>query len=134
MLMIDDEADNASINTKKEDNDPTQTNRRIREILSLFDKSCYVGYTATPFANIFINPDAYGDEQLRGELFPREFIYCLDAPTTYFGPDRVFLDDDSSDRILETIEDAENYIPFVHKKDFDVLDLPPSLYLSLIHI
>jgi len=131
MLMIDDEADNASINTKKEDNDPTQTNRRIREILSLFDKSCYVGYTATPFANIFINPDAYGDEQIREELFPRDFIYCLDAPTTYFGPDRVFLDDESSDRILETIDDAENYIPFVHKKDFDVLDLPPSLYRAI---
>jgi len=131
MLMIDDEADNASINTKKEDNDPTQTNRRIREILSLFDKSCYVGYTATPFANIFINPDAYGDEQLREELFPRDFIYCLDAPTTYFGPDRVFLDDDSSDRILETIDDAEIYIPFVHKKDFDVLGLPPSLYRAI---
>ncbi|OOE40046.1 endonuclease [Salinivibrio kushneri] len=131
MLMIDDEADNASINTKKEDTDPTQTNRRIREILSLFDKSCYVGYTATPFANIFINPDAYGDEQLREELFPRDFIYCLDAPTTYFGPDRVFLDEDSSDRILETIDDAENYIPFVHKKDFDVQDLPPSLYRAI---
>jgi hypothetical protein len=131
MLMIDDEADNASINTKKEDTDPTQTNRRIREILSLFDKSCYVGYTATPFANIFINPDAYGDEQLREELFPRDFIYCLDAPTTYFGPDRVFLDDESSDRILETIDDAENYIPFSHKKDFDVQDLPPSLYRAI---
>lgn len=131
MLMIDDEADNASINTKKEDNDPTQTNRRIREILSLFDKSCYVGYTATPFANIFINPDAYGDEQLRGELFPRDFIYCLDAPTTYFGPDKVFLDDESSERILETIDDAENYLPFSHKKDFEVYDLPPSLYKAV---
>lgn len=131
MLMIDDEADNASINTKKEDNDPTQTNRRIREILSLFDKSCYVGYTATPFANIFINPDAYGDEQLREELFPRDFIYCLDAPTTYFGPDKVFLDDESSERILETIDDAENYLPFSHKKDFEVYDLPPSLYKAV---
>lgn len=131
MLMIDDEADNASINTKKEDNDPTQTNRRIREILSLFDKSCYVGYTATPFANIFINPDAYGDEQLREELFPRDFIYCLDAPTTYFGPDKVFLDDESSERILETIDDAENYLPFSHKKDFEVYDLPPSLYKAI---
>lgn len=131
MLMIDDEADNASINTKKEDTDPTQTNRRIREILSLFDKSCYVGYTATPFANIFINPDAYGDEQLREELFPRDFIYCLDAPTTYFGPDKVFLDDESSERILETIDDAENYLPFSHKKDSEVYDLPPSLYKAI---
>lgn len=131
ILMIDDEADNASINTKKEDNDPTQTNRKIREILSLFDKSCYVGYTATPFANIFINPDAYGDEQLREELFPRDFIYCLDAPTTYFGPDKVFLNDESSERILETIDDAEKYLPFNHKKDFEVYDLPPSLYKAV---
>jgi len=131
MLMIDDEADNASINTKKEDNDPTQTNSRIREILSLFDKSCYVGYTATPFANIFINPDAYGDEQLREELFPRDFIYCLDAPTNYFGPDKVFLEDESSERILEPIDDAENYLPFSHKKDFEVYDLPPSLYKAV---
>jgi hypothetical protein len=53
MLLIDDEADNASINTNKEDLDPTKTNLKIREVLSLFAKSCYVGYTATPFANIF---------------------------------------------------------------------------------
>ena len=131
MLMIDDEADNASINTKKEDLDPTKTNRRIREILSLFDKSCYVGYTATPFANIFINPDAYGDEKLRDELFPKDFIYCLDAPNTYFGPDKVFLNDETSDRILEEIKDAENYLPFSHKKDFEIIDLPPSLYRAI---
>ncbi|PCJ22649.1 MAG: endonuclease [SAR86 cluster bacterium] len=131
MLMIDDEADNASINTKKEDLDPTKTNRRIREILSLFDKSCYVGYTATPFANIFINPDAYGDEKLREELFPKDFIYSLDAPNTYFGPDKVFLDDESSDKILETIRDAENYLPFSHKKDYEIPDLPPSLYRAV---
>src|SRR3546814_1208817 len=60
MLLIDDEADNASINTNKEDLDPTRTNAMIRRILGLFAKSCYVGYTATPFANIFITPDAYG--------------------------------------------------------------------------
>src|ERR1039458_5991858 len=40
MLMIDDEADNASINTNREDLDPTATNRELRNILSLFGKSC----------------------------------------------------------------------------------------------
>ena len=94
MLMIDDEADHASINTNKPELDPTETNTKIRRILGLFDKSCYVGYTATPFANIFINPDAYDDEAY-GELFPRDFIYCLDAPNTYFGPDKVFLDEEN---------------------------------------
>lgn len=130
MLIIDDEADNASINTNKEDLDPTRTNSMIRKILGMFDKSCFLGYTATPFANIFINPEAYDDET-REELFPRDFIYCLDAPTTYFGPEKVFLDDTSSGHILKTIIDAENYLPFSHKKDFEIVDLPPSLYESI---
>lgn len=127
MLMIDDEADNASINTNKPDLDPTRTNALLRRILKLFAKSCYVGYTATPFANIFINPDAY-EEDVHEELFPRDFIYSLDAPTTYFGPDKVFLNDASSDRILERIVDAEEYLPLTHKREDPVADLPPSLY------
>lgn len=130
MLMIDDEADNASINTNKEDVDPTKTNAMLRKILGLFDKSCYVGYTATPFANIFINPEDYDDE-VREELFPRDFIYCLDAPTSYFGPDKVFIDEESSNNILEVIDDAEEYLPFNLKKDDEIMDLPPSLYRAI---
>jgi len=131
MLVIDDEADNASINTNKEDLDPTRTNSMLRKILSMFDKSCYVGYTATPFANIFINPEAY-DEESREELFPRDFIYCLDAPTTYFGPEKVFLDDSRSGTILQPILDAETFLPFSHKKEFEIVDLPPSLYDAIV--
>ncbi|MCB1806877.1 MAG: Z1 domain-containing protein [Candidatus Competibacteraceae bacterium] len=127
MLMIDDEADNASINTSKDDLNPTRTNREIRNILSLFAKKCYVGYTATPFANIFINPDAYDDED-REELFPRDFIYSLDAPTSYFSPHKVFLDEERSDQILRPIMDGENYLPLRHKKDAPINDMPPSLY------
>lgn len=130
MLMIDDEADNASVNTNKEDLDPTKTNAMLRKILGLFDKSCYVGYTATPFANIFINPDNYDDEVFK-ELFPKDFIYCLDAPSSYFGPNKVFIDDETSERILEKISDAEEYLPFSHKKDFEIQDLPPSLYKAI---
>jgi hypothetical protein len=130
MLLIDDEADNASINTNKEDVNPTRTNEMIRRILGLFAKSCYVGYTATPFANIFINPEAY-DQGVREELFPRHFIHSLDAPNTYFGPEKVFLDEVSSGSILGRIEDCENYLPFSHKKEFSISDLPPSLYRAL---
>lgn len=130
MLLIDDEADNASINTNKEDISPTRTNAMIRRILGLFAKSCYVGYTATPFANIFINPDAYDDEA-RDELFPRDFIYSLDAPNTYFGPEKVFLDEDSSSAVLEAITDCEDYLPFSHKKSDPVIELPPSLYRAM---
>ena len=130
MLLIDDEADNASINTNNEDLDPTRTNAKIREILSLFAKSCYVGYTATPFANIFINPDAYSAD-VREDLFPRDFIYCLDAPTTYFGAEKVFLNEETSQSILRSIDDCEDFIPYTHKRDQQIVELPPSLYRAL---
>jgi hypothetical protein len=130
MLMIDDEADNASINTNKPELDPTRTNLMIRRILGLFAKSCYVGYTATPFANIFINPEAYDDEA-RDELFPRDFIYCLDAPNTYFGPETVFLDDRTSSRTVVPITDCEDYLPLSHKKTHELFELPPSFYLAI---
>ena len=128
MLMIDDEADHASINTNKEDIDPTRTNSMIRKILKLFAKSCYVGYTATPFANIFINPEAYDDE-VREELFPRDFIYCLDAPSSYFGPEAVFLNNKTN--VVIPIKDCEKYIPSSHKKCHRVPELPPSLYRAI---
>lgn len=131
MLMIDDEADHASINTNKEDIDPTRTNEMIRRILTLFAKSCYVGYTATPFANIFIDPESYGNTEVHEELFPRDFIYSLDSPTTYFGPEKVFIDDETSGTFLEPITDCENYLPLKHRKDFELPDLPPSLYHAL---
>ncbi|MDR5660172.1 Z1 domain-containing protein [Burkholderia cenocepacia] len=130
MLLIDDEADNASINTNKEDLDPTRTNAMIRRILGLFAKSCYVGYTATPFANIFINPDAY-DDDVREELFPRDFIYCLDAPTTYFGAEKVFLNEETSQSIVRPIDDCEDLIPYSHKSDHPITEMPPSLYRAM---
>lgn len=130
MLLIDDEADNASINTNKEDLDPTRTNSMIRRILGLFAKSCYVGYTATPFANIFINPDAY-DDDVREELFPRDFIYCLDAPTTYFGAEKVFLDEGTSQSIVKPIDDCEDFLSYNHKRNDPVTELPPSLYRAV---
>lgn len=130
MLLIDDEADNASINTNKEDLDPTRTNAMIRRILGLFAKSSYVGYTATPFANIFINPDAY-DPEVREELFPRDFIYCLDAPNTYFGAAKVFLNDETSGSYARPINDCEDFIPNDHKRDVVISELPPSLYKAL---
>jgi len=127
MLMIDDEADNASINTNKPELDPTRTNKEIRRILKLFKKRCYVGYTATPFANIFINPES-ATEMLNDDLFPRDFIYCLEAPTNYFSAHKVFVDEEKSKEILRDINDAESYFPLTHKtKDYPVNEIPPSL-------
>ena len=64
MLLIDDEADNASINTSKSKEDPTRINKLIREMAALFTKSNYVGFTATPYANVFIDPITTEDIQI----------------------------------------------------------------------
>lgn len=126
MLLIDDEADNASINTSKTDTDPTRTNKEIRNILNLFKKRSYVGYTATPFANIFINPQSES-EMLGEDLFPKDFIYCLDAPNNYFGSERIFLGAEDNSNYLRDIEDMEDVLPLRHKKDHEPEELPASL-------
>lgn len=124
MLLIDDEADNASINIKYGKDGVSRINAQIRELLALFDRSCYIGYTATPFANIFIDPSTE-DEMLRHDLFPRHFIVSLDPPSHYFGANRVFLDDASS--IVRHIDDNEDRLPLKHRIDAEIGALPESL-------
>lgn len=92
MLLIDDEADNASINTKKDNTDPTKTNAIIRKICNLFQTANYVGFTATPFANVFIDPDSV-DSMKNADLFPEHFIYTLPTPSSYIGADKIFYED-----------------------------------------
>ena len=89
MLLIDDEADNASVNTRKDETDPTRTNKLIRQICNLFMNATYVGFTATPFANVFIDPDSVNAMQ-HADLFPEHFIYALEAPSNYVGADKIF--------------------------------------------
>lgn len=126
MLMIDDESDNASINTNKIEDDPTITNNYLRKILNLFSKSCYVGYTATPFANIFIDPESYSDSY--EDLFPKDFIYCLNPPSNYFGPQKIFLEDDYERvRIPLYKEEVEAVFPSKHKTTLQIKDLPQSM-------
>lgn len=125
MLLIDDEADNASINISKDTDKASRINSLIRELLSIFNRSCYVGYTATPFANIFIDPDS--EQEMIGEdLFPKNFIISLDPPSNYFGPDKVF-GEEASTSIVKDIVDNEDQLPLIHKIDFEVVELPDSL-------
>ena len=124
MLLLDDEADNASINTRAE-NDPTQINRLIRELLNQFEQNAYLGYTATPFANIFIDPDT-NDQMLQEDLFPRDFIVALDAPVNYVGPSKVFLSEDEPG-ILREVGDHLEAFPEKHKIDHSIAMLPESL-------
>lgn len=123
MLLIDDEADNASINTKNSEDDPTKINKLIRELLGSFTRSTYLGVTATPFANIFINPE------IEEDLFPSDFIYCLSAPTNYIGPDRIFGSDGEYAGTLEVIDshDLREKLPDNHKKDYILEELPSQL-------
>jgi hypothetical protein len=149
MLVIDDEADNASINTRDipydedgradPDYDPTAINGLIRQLLHRFEKSAYVGYTATPFANIFIYDQAYSEEH-GPELFPRNFIVRVPIPDNYIGPNEIFgLPDDplaglearDAYPIFRAVEDHETWIPDGHKKDLDIGPLPDSLRLAL---
>lgn len=146
LLVIDDEADNASVNTKKvekkygsdgeliDETDPTAVNREIRRLLSSFRKSSLVSYTATPFANIFIkesDPDSRHGE----DLFPRSFILRMPTPSNHIGPAKVF-GIARSDReeaiepglpIVRTIKDSEYWLQPKHKKDAKLGTIPESL-------
>jgi len=129
ILIIDDECDNASVNVKGDDN-PSTINALIRDIYNNFDCSTYIGYTATPFANIFINPD-----QIPGydDLFPSDFLHRLrtnpDSP--YFGIDKVFRDDRRHLRILN--EEEEGFLARDHKKDAPFNAAPESLKKAICH-
>ena len=129
LLLIDDEADNASINISNDPERQSSINGWITQILNLFGKNAYVGYTATPFANIFIPLD---DQN----LFPRNFIKNIPAPSNYIGPEKVFgfspLEEDEASNtvlpIVNRINDYSGFVPDRHKKDDQ---LPSSLPESL---
>lgn len=153
LLVIDDEADHASVNTKKvgiatddfglpieETTNPSEINRLIRKLLDSFDKSAYVGYTATPFANIFIGSDVEHKDHGH-DLFPRSFILRIPAPSNYIGAQKIFgihdvdEDDDLSLNVgtnlvaptIRRVKDHELWLPDKHKKGTEPGDLPPSV-------
>lgn len=145
-LIIDDEADQASVDTKdqplledgafKEDYEPKRVNGEIRKLLMKFDRRVYVGYTATPFANIFIHDDRHADG-FGDDLFPSAFIVQLTPPDDYFGPAAVFGTNDEADNtgipLVRPLEQTkEDWIPEKHDKTFRPRyksqdAIPPSL-------
>lgn len=139
-LFIDDEADQASINTRKTtdpDEDPTTINGLIRQLMMSFARVGLVGYTATPFANIFIDPTSDFDKTKFGpDLFPQSFIVSLKPPTDYIGPPIVFghPGDESVGIAAQQplpmyvpVADSAPWIPSPHKKDHSPGPLPASL-------
>jgi hypothetical protein len=142
LLVIDDEADHASVDTtREEDTEPTKVNGAIRRLLHSFDKAAYIGYTATPFANIYISPtaehDVYGFD-----LFPESFVESLPAPSNYLGPERVFgLSSDDPDveipalPIYRPVEDSETWMPTrpKHRKTWTPPEPLPDSLEQAIH-
>lgn len=84
ILLLDDEADQATPNSARALDQMTKINELVRALWSKIPSGTYIGYTATPFANIFMNPD---DEE---ELYPADFILDLPRPDAYYGAERVF--------------------------------------------
>jgi len=123
LLLIDDEADNASVNTAGNSAEATKINKCIRDLIHTTKHSSYVGYTATPFANIFIDPDST-DSWEREDLFPADFIKSLDPPDNYVGAHRLF-SGDLVDPCLRMIpEDYQDILPLKHKST-DIIELLP---------
>ena len=143
LLLIDDEADNASVNTRNDEHNPTTINEAIRKILDSFTQSSYLGITATPFANIFIDPNT--PDGMPDDLFPRHFLTVLPSPSTYIGADKIFGSGDDEDwhvrhnakygNSLIKIHNCEmeGYFKFKHKKTLadELHDLPASLEEAL---
>lgn len=136
LLIIDDESDHGSVDTGENivdtagnpdlEHQPKTINRLIRSILHHFSKKAYVGYTATPFANIFIHDR--GETQEHGpDLFPAAFITSLAAPSNYVGPGRVFgsassMPDDLP--LVRALSDAE-FQPWMPSKSTTSPDITP---------
>ncbi len=130
MLLVDDEADSASVNPKPP-GEQAMINACIRKLLKLFSKANYVGFTATPFANVFIDPIS-NTEMLGDDLYPKDFIYALEAPSNYVGARSVFSDDGAYSYMQKIIDDCEDYLPEKHSINFVLQKLPTSLKQAIV--
>jgi hypothetical protein len=136
LLVIDDEADHGSVDTGEnvvdedgqpdDEHQPTAINGLIRRILHAFERKAYVGYTATPFANIYIH-ERGATLEAGPDLFPAAFIHNLGAPSNYIGPTRVFGLNNGATRegglpLVREVSDhcsgdgRGGWMPLVHKK------------------
>lgn len=149
LLLIDDEADNASVNSGT-DLDVKTINRLMRTLLNLFNQNTYIGYTATPYANIFI-PATWSSQletRVKGynlkvgeDLFPRDFIVNIPPPSNYIGALQVFgYQNDATGEdyegldIIRSAEDQEPYFPkSINKVNKEELpdDVPESLKTAI---
>jgi hypothetical protein len=95
ILIIDDEGDQASLSPNCDQEKATKINNEIVKMLNR-PRVSYVAYTATPFANVFVNP------HYEENLYPRDFIYSLPESKGYFGA-RVMFGTDSNGEAIDVI-------------------------------
>lgn len=118
IMILDDEADQATPNSSTKAESRTRINELVRQIWAEVKTGTYVGYTATPFANVFMDPH---DE---AELYPADFIIDLPRPEAYFGAERLFgreaIDEEDSP------SDGMDVIRYVSDKDASELRPPPG--------
>lgn len=137
VLVIDDESDQASLNIQKEQNERSTINHLILEMLGTLPKVAYIGYTASPFANVLVDPSIYEG------LYPRDFIIDLPKPLGYFGPEAIFgrdrLQFDEFEDDLEGLdmirvipdEEATELKPTPNQREFFEPSITPSLEQAL---
>ncbi len=145
-LIIDDEADSASVNASRDINEIKTINRLIRTLLNIFNQNTFIGYTATPYANLFISQDYDKDAitevkrkqyKIGEDLFPRDFIINIKAPTNYIGAAKIFGYENSKPELtkepLDIFREISDYDPpffrTINRENKDILPeyLPPSL-------
>ena len=121
-LVIDDESDQAGINTLRpttQDRERrTKTNKSIVKLLNLLPLGQYIGYTATPYANFLVDPEDEAD------LFPRHFILPLDRPPGYMGISDFFDPEIASDDLPDgdyTYKER-SYVRDAHDSDLSGYD------------
>ncbi|MDR6174291.1 hypothetical protein QE364_000788 [Nocardioides zeae] len=165
VLVIDDEADQASVNTggnrppeaaqenpvedefdligegldfdgdrpAPDEFSPSAINRNIRRLINHFHKCAYVAYTATPFANVLIDPEAF-DREVGGDLYPRHFIITLPEPPgdKYVGAVRLFGRDAIATDTTSLEENGLDLIEFVSEADCELLIPPPGERASFV--
>jgi len=145
VLVIDDECDQASVNSARGELEISAINGRIREILAMFPAVTYVGYTATPFANVLIDPYAGSKDEL-DDLYPRDFITALPTSMRYFGAEKLFgaepenpenpsPEEEGLDMIRVIPEDEEAMLQPPNRKERDWFQpkMTPALERSVLY-
>jgi len=122
VLLIDDESDQASVNAAAENKNRTSINKKLIELLDIFVAAQYVGYTATPAANVFV------DSEDSNDLFPKDFILTLPRPLGYMGVRDLYDFDENWNDVPDDQEiNKMAYVRKINGEDENFNNLPKAI-------